>query len=283
MSSVVELLGTVKVQATRFYSGLLRVTTGTRFVQLVVCGYPRGGTSLLYNMLSASLEGFRFEDFEIPAEYRLHRLGNIASKFPLDILNADRWPSLNVHHKRILVIGVVRDPRDVMTSRHPVVPDRYFIGHDHSWWPQNEDFSEWKFDAPGIIPVHRALQQMEQEEALSFLRVRYEDLVTDPEATQNLLAERFGLEFDHSFRDFHERRDRLAYRYQGRTAARDPSLVRENKAPDPTRAGKWRAPEHRARIIEQFTACPELFSVLRNDGYEPDDSWFEVYAAREAR
>lgn len=274
---MIHVLRTAKHLVTRAYSRVWSGVTGVNGQQLVVCGYPRGGTSLLYNMLSVTLEGFRFEDFEVPAARRIHRLGNIASKFPLDILGVRELPALNIHHKDIFVISVVRDPRDVMTSRHPVVPDRYFIGHDHSWWPQDPDFREWKFDAPGIIPIFEAMEELEASSPFPYLRVRYEDLVTDADALQGTLRATFGLRFNGSFSEFHQRGDRLAYRYHGRTRPKDPSLVREDKAPDASRAGKWRAPEHRARIAEQFQACPRLFEVLKAHGYEADERWFAEY------
>jgi hypothetical protein len=257
------------------YSTLLRTLLGVRWRQLVVCGYPRGGTSLLYNMLSSASEEFRFEEFEVPAEYRMHRLGDVATKFPLDVLNIDRLESLNIHDKRVLVVAMIRDPRDVLTSRHPMVPDRYFIGHDHSWWPQNKSFSEWKFDAPGIVEIHEALDGLQRASPFAFLLLRYEDLVASPDDVQRVIATSFGLDFSGRFQDFHKHKDRHAYRYEGRAAARDPSLVRENKAADTSRAGKWRKPEHRERIIEQFEACPRLFDIVREYGYEADDRWYE--------
>lgn len=274
---MIDLLRTSKHLVTRTYSRLRRGITGRGYRQLVVCGYPRGGTSLLYNMLSTTLESFSFEHFEVPAARRIHRLGDIASKFPLDVLDVRDLPSLNIHGKEIIVIGVVRDPRDVMTSRHPVVPDRYFIGHDHSWWPQDVEFREWKFDAPGIMPVFEAMVALEVSSPFRYLSVRYEDLVADADAVQTAIGEALGLRFNGRFSSFHQRGDRLAYRYQGAASPRDPSLVREDKAPDASRAGKWRDATHRARIVEQFQACPKLFAVLEHHGYEADDGWFAAY------
>lgn len=279
MSSLLDSLRATRLAAATGYSTLLRTLLGVRWRQLVVCGYPRGGTSLLYNMLSTSLEGFDFDDFEVPAEYRMHRLGNVASKFPLDVLNIRRFGDLNIHEKRVAVLAMIRDPRDVLTSRHPMIPDRYFIGYDHSWWPQNKQFSEWKYDAPGIVDVHEALVECEGSTPFDVLRLRYEDLVADPDAVQDRIVDRTGLEFSGRFRDFHKHEDRHAYRYEGRTAARDPSLVRESKAADTSRTGKWQKPEHRQRIIEQFEACPRLFEIVRAYGYESDDRWYEAFLA----
>ena len=261
----------------RLYSRARRKVTGERYVQLVVCGYPRSGTSLLYNMLSTSLIGFRFEPFELSAIYRMHRLGSIASKFPLDVFNVPRLPEMNPHDKRLCVVGVVRDPRDLITSRHPMLPDRYFIGYEHSWWPQDEAFERWKYDGPGIVDVFEALQALGKQTEIPFHEVRYEDLVTDPNAVQDQLANRFSFDFSSRFSDFHLWQGKLAYRYSGRTRAKDESLVREDRPADVSRAGKWMQPEHRDRLREQFESCPKLFEILRTYGYEPDDDWFDAY------
>ena len=52
--------------------------------------------------------------------------------------------------------------------------------------------------------------------------------------------------------------------------------MRENREVDARRAGKWRDPRHRERLLEQFSACPQLLRVVRELGYESDDSWFEA-------
>jgi len=267
----------VKLGLTRAYSRARVRVTGVPYQQLVVCGYPRGGTSLIYNMLSATLSGFRFEAFERPVIHRIHRLGNVASKYPLDLFNLARLPDLNVHDKRVSVIIMIRDPRDVVTSRHPMLPDRYFIGHDHSWWPQDRDFREWKYDAPGVLEIHAEIETL-RDSPRAPLIVRYEDLVDDPDDIQGRIEADFGLKFGGRFSDFHEREDKLAYSYEGRMEAKDPSLIRENRPVDRTRAGKWRSAAHRGRIQEQFESCPALFEIVKSYGYEADDTWYDPYA-----
>lgn len=257
---------------TRAYSGTLRIL-GKRYEQLVVCGYPRGGTSLLYNMLSATLPRFRFEEFEEPSIHRLHRLGNIASKYPLDVFNVRRLPALNIHDKKLHVIAILRDPRDVVTSKHPLLPDRYFIGHDHSWWPQDPEFREWKYNAPGVVAIFDELEHLRGQSEVPVHFVRYEDLVADPDAVQGVLADRLGLSFAGRFSDFHKHPSRMAYRYDGRMAPREASLVREDKPPDRSRSGKWQAVAHRERVLEQYRECPRLIEILRVHGYEDDDEW----------
>ncbi len=250
---------------------------------LLVCGFPRSGTSLVYNMLSATLPGFRFLEFEQGAAHWIGRPGFVASKAPLDVLDVSRILSRNRFGKELLVLVPLRDVRDVVTSIHPKLPDRYFIGYDHSWWPQKGGWTEWKYDAAGVGQIAEAIRGLDGIPGARVMKLRYEDLLANPDEGQARIAAAFGLEFQGKFADYHRSADKLPYRYQGSHAARDPGLVREDKPVDLSRAGKWRKPEHRARIVEQFTRFPQLFDLLVEHGYEPDRSWYESLVAGEGR
>lgn len=246
---------------------------GIKQHQVVVCGFPRGGTSLLYNMLSSSLQGFRCEPFEQYFIYRVHRLGNYATKAPLDVLHIPRIDELNINRKELVVLVVVRDIRDILTSRHPMIPDQYFIGHDYSWWPQDKSFKKWRYDAPGVVGIYEAIRAIRTRSDTTI--VRYEDLVADPNAVQQTLAEFYGLGFDGNFRQFHERPEKHAYKYEGRFAPLDTSLVREGLQSTTERVARWRKrPEDVRRIITQFSQCEMLFTILEDFGYEADRDWF---------
>ena len=117
-----------------------------------------------------------------------------------------------------------------------------------------------------------------QAAGIEFARIRHEDLIADADAVQAHLSARFGLPFEGRFSGFHEPGKRRAYRYeQEQRASLDPALVFEQKPVEASRLGKWRRPEHRTRIIEQFSACEALFDILIESGYEPDRCWYEEY------
>jgi hypothetical protein len=54
-------------------------------------------------------------------------------------------------------------------------------------------------------------------------------------------------------------------------------MVRENSRVDTSRQGKWKRPEHRQRILDQFKQHPHLLEVVREYGYEAGDQWFEQF------
>ena len=247
---------------------------GNRSKHMVICGYPRSGTSLLYNMISASIGGFHCEKFEKRAIERLHRPGNYVTKFPLDILNVEEILNANVLFKDIYFLVCIRDVRDLITSRHPLVPDEYFIGYKNSLWPANPQFTEWRHNAPGIEAIYKAINACSSVQGINMLKVRYENLICDTRRTQEEIEKFLGLKFSGSFSDYHKRGHKHAYKYSGRYLAKDASLVRESSQIDIGRIAKWRSPDHKRIIDQQFSQYPELFEILVGDGYEKNNEWF---------
>src|SRR5690606_25517849 len=108
------------------------------------------------------------------------------------------------------------------------------------------------------------------------LVVRYEDLIDDPAAVQETISKRFNLKFSGAFSDYHDRKERLAYSYEGKYAPTDASLVNEGKAVTKQRVGRWGEKDKDVeRVKQQFNDCPELFEVLEHFGYEKSRDWFE--------
>lgn len=259
----------------------IKAIFGYKDRQIVICGYPRSGTSLLYNMISANIDNFICEEFEIQASRRLHRSGNYVTKYPLDVLDLDEIYEKNILNKDIFVIIVTRDIRDVITSRHPNLPDQYFIGFKHSWWPQNKEFTEWKYDAPGIEAIYQAIKKSRAMQDGNVIEVRYEDIVSDPDNVQSMLEKFLHVKFAGKFSEFHKMRKRHAYNYAGRYQAKDETLVRENKEVDLSRLAKWRRAEYRDILVDQFTKYPKLLEILIDEGYETDKSWFNRFLNQE--
>lgn len=229
-------------------------------------------------MLSSSLVGFEFMPFEVSAKETLKLAGPYASKLPMDVLHLASVDTWNVHRKRVVVFLVIRDPRDILTSVHPNVPDDYFMHYDWRWSPRGNapDYSILP-DPRGFSRVDFAVRWAGEHDGYELMEIRYEDLVANSDAVQEKIQKRFGFTMSGRFSEFHLRRDQHAYAYAGDRAPTDPSRVRENSAVDPTRTAKWRRPEHRGRIIELFTKYAVLFDVLERYGYESDRSWFEPF------
>lgn len=242
---------------------------------IVIAGQGRSGSTLFYNMMGATLQGYRFYDQEVPAVQALAAPGNGCTKRPYDIFQAPQIVKTAAQYgKSLELIVMLRDPRDILTSRHQGVKDDYFYAADHAYFIS--DNAAPSFTSPGFLPVHKAILDVTQSgiftDGIFFLK--YEELVENPEAIQALLAEQMGLTFKGSFRDFNKREI-------PEVLQRPLNGVRDVET---SRRRKWKAPEHHARIVEQFTRFPVLHDVLISLGYEKDQSWFApILAAHEAR
>jgi hypothetical protein len=249
--------------------------------QIVVCGFPRAGTSLLYNMLCTCLPNFEADDFEAPAARSIGRWVHHLSKWPMDVIELPTIVQQNRLNKDLHAIIMIRDPRDILTSVHPNVPDDYFCRYKWRWSPQQDEEQTVIQDDRGIERIASAIEDAKRLRGVTVHVVHYESLIADPGAIQERLRRGLGVKFDGRFDDFHTRPERHRYRYDGCREAKDKSLVRENGAIETGRVAKWKKPVHCAHLKEQFEAHPELFELVRRYGYENDDGWFEQIKAVE--
>ncbi|MFC2970512.1 hypothetical protein [Acidimangrovimonas pyrenivorans] len=237
---------------------------------LIIAGQGRAGTTLLYNMLRSTLQGFDLPPSERAARTLIDLPGSFCTKRPFDIFDMPAIFEANQGRKRIDLIVSLRDPRDILVSRHAKVPDDYFCSADAMYFVPGDRPPERT--APGLLAIHDLSMAVAESslfpQGVFFLK--YEDLVADPEAVQGLLEQGLGLRFSGRFGDFH--------------AAEIPGALQgplNGVRPVEAAEAKWRRPEHRARIIDQFTRFPALFTVLDQLGYETDRGWFEALCADE--
>ena len=254
-----------------------------RRVHLCVCGYPRSGTTLLYNMLCSTLEGFNYEDYEETSLKTLRRFDNHVSKLPFDVLKLGEFYRHNIFNKRIFSIVMMRDPRDLVTSVHAQLPGHYFIGYDYSLKRKSRGpDGEPDPVGPGIRDVAEAIEGLDAVRGMECRVLKYEELIADPDRIQGELASRLGLRFKARFSEVSGERRTGGVKYAGRHRPVDPSLVKVDR--DLTREfeGRWRRPEHRARLLEQFGRHPQLLELLHRYGYETDHHWFDELSAEVA-
>ncbi|MFW6145864.1 MAG: sulfotransferase domain-containing protein [Planctomycetota bacterium] len=248
---------------------------------ITICGFPRSGTSMFSNMLGATLLGFRFDRRERRCTDALGERGNRVSKRPLDILETRTFATNNVHRKDIMVLILLRDPRDVITSVHENVPNEYFIGYEAGCrvWGTYPNY-QYAMDHVGLGEIYRAVQATRESKAVSSVVLRYEDLVADPDAVQSRLAETFGLSFRGRSSEFHEHPDQHVFKPPN-TRPLDPSLVKWDKQVSMQWVCRWTAPVHRRRILDQVSRYPGLLSMIRELGYETSDTWFDRFCREE--
>ena len=138
---------------------------------------------------------------------------------------------------------MLRDPRDVIVSKHSQDPDR-------SWAP----LLFWKRH----VQVIRRLTHYQR-----FIVVRYEAFVQRPDAVQEDLMSRMP---------FLRRRARFSeFHNFARPSAKSLSAMGSLRPIDGSTVGNWR--NHLARVAGQISIHGSICRELIEFGYEQDESW----------
>lgn len=231
---------------------------------IVICGFPRSGTSLLYNMMSATLVDYKHIKGEKPCLELLYEKGCWISKNPNDLFSVKKAYLRNARRKKLFFLVIVRDPRDVMTSKHQIYRDGYFIGYEGSI---NGSY--------GLRDLYEQYKVLLADKKISnkIFFTTYEELVEDSEALQARFSMFTGIDFDGDWAEFHSSGGDLAYSPGEQATGERAAAPLQND-----RVCKWKNDTHRARICQQFTDYPQLFDVLVDLGYEDDQNWFTEYS-----
>ena len=207
----------------------------------IVGSSPRTGTTLLAELLACcfELEGFCEHELSIFSKPE-DEFETFLSKAPRDVLVA---ASLLEIDPALWILHMVRDPRDVVVSRHGRDPEHYWT-----------NLRIWK--------SYRAAARRAEGHP-RFLTLRYEDLVRQPDVVQDEIA-RFlpFLERRSAFSEFH----RLA---RPSRAARD--ALGELRPLSSGSIAAWQA--HKPRLAAQLTRHGPINRDLVELGYEPDAGW----------
>lgn len=209
--------------------------------RLHVVGCHRSGTTLMAELLGSCFDIPGRVDHEqglwVPVEAES---GVFLTKKPPDTI---RIRTAFLMDPRLYVIAMIRDPRGVITSRHKTKPDVYFS----SFW-------RWQQYLQAIMAL---------EGHPRFLVVRYEDLVADPDAVQDRIAERF---------EFLQPISRFSRFPEGaRIHERARISLNGVRAVDSASLSRWR--EALPRVKGELIRHPEMIDWLIRLGYEPDDAW----------
>ena len=219
---------------------------------VVICGYPRSGTTLLQAMMETSSADARSYGRERSAlsvaKYTWPgRSPIVISKLPDDIFRVDQirdyYRDLQTDVRFVLS---VRDPRAVLTS--------IFVDKPGYCVPS----IKWR-------AVYEHIQYQRQFDDV--IVTEYRDLVETPGAVQDRLAEFTGCHTRLRFEEFHQA-------VPGHFDTRPLNGVRPI---DRGSLDKWRRPEHKARIQEILREIPELPERLIELGYETNTAWMQEY------
>jgi len=229
---------------------------------LVIGGCGRSGTTLLLSILSAhphifgitrELGMFNLWDKNtksLSPSYLPHRMDRFyrymishkidqkatrwCEKTPFNVLSFEKI--LDYYENRIKLIHIIRDGRDVLTSRHPKEPFVYWV-----------DIERW------VADVNAGLKLKDHPQVHT---LRYEELVRNFDTTMQKLCEFLEEEFVPELRNWYEH-----------------TKVRNNKAwynrvekLHPKSIGKWQKEKYRDRVNE-IMHHPQAVDLLKQLDY----------------
>jgi hypothetical protein len=204
---------------------------------------PRTGTTLMTECMAACFDIDAFDAHEARVTNHRWNAEVYLSKWPAEIFTVSPRLRLDEHFH---VICMIRDPRDVVVSRHAIDQERY-------WTPLHF----WKKQ---IGHVRRLVGRRR------FILVKYEDLVTRPDSVQDEIMRRLTfLRKKRNFGRFHE---------VATPSARATEALGGVRPITPRRIGNWR--NHLPRVAGQIAVHGSIIEDLIEFGYEADDSWLSI-------
>ena len=214
-----------------------------RHIHIVACS-PRSGTTLLHEVMVTCFRVDKHYDHEIRFNLVSADAGQtLITKRPKDTMY---MPRIIEDDMELYVIYMLRDPRDVICSRH---------GKDKSTYYSN--IRLWR-------EMHAYARQMYGHER--FLEIRYEHFVSDPDATQALILEKLPwLEKLHDFSEYHE---------YAKVSEKSIKAMHSVRPIAPTSVSVWT--KHLGRVKGQQLIHGSLSPDLIETGYEADADWEQV-------
>lgn len=144
------------------------------------------------------------------------------------------------------IIGMVRDPRDVVVSRHGSRPDLYW-------------------GSLGLIKERSALFLRAMQHP-RFILLRYEDLVSDPDSIQDMLQDKIP---------FLERKARFSEFSKKAAPPKQAQHALNGARPVSTQSvERWRG--ELPRLKGQIEKYGPIDDLMRELGYEVEDGWHHV-------
>jgi hypothetical protein len=223
----------------------------------IVCsGMPLSGATQLWRVLRENLIGTFHRPDELVRATAAKSSEHVLTSHPKDVLRLDAVIATSIAQiKRLRILLLVRDPREIFAERHGKALHQGQVGLDYSLSMRSSD--RVNYNEPGLLHYARAISRAQSNEEIEQLTIRYEDLRDNP-ARERIRIEAFlGFQVGEGF-------DRIAG--LGRRRAQQASAA-------------WQSPRDAAAVVRAFRRAPELFGYLRTWGYESDEHWYEALSA----
>jgi hypothetical protein len=212
-------------------------------IHIVSCS-PRSGTTLIAEAINAcfNVDGYTAHETGLLKRQQSDVAIRLTRK-PMDLLLVRPFLRFDPD---MYVIAMMRDPRDVVVSRHAKVPDLYWTG-----------LAQWHYSQQ----LMRELQEFDR-----FRVYRFEDLVTNPDDIQRQLMEWLPwLKRTEQFSEYH---------LHANVSKGSDVALRGVRPISPESVGAWI--KHPGRIVQQIQLHGPITAELQHWGYESDADWEDL-------
>lgn len=215
----------------------------TRMIHIVGSG-PRSGTTLMQEIIRSCCDVTWSPPHELSIKRRPVRYGGITlTKDPGDTLFISEFLK---RIDELYVIYMMRDPRDVICSKHRLSPEKYWCSL--RYWNLFTKIYEDKLRDSERVTL-----------------VKYEDLVLNPRAVETQLRDFLPfLEFNKTLADYHK---------GAKPSAAALQALGEVRSIDSSSVGNWR--KNLSRVKSQLAMHGDISGDLIRCGYESDRKWLK--------
>ena len=213
-----------------------------KHLHIVACS-PRSGTTLLHEAMVTCFKVDKHYDHEVRFNLVSAADGQIVvTKRPKDTMY---MPDV-IDDPELFVVYVMRDPRDVIVSRHGKNKEMYYS--NVRLWRELHGYAR-------LIANHDR-----------FLQVSYEEFASNPDAVQDQIAAKFSwLQTLHKFSEYHE---------HANVSEKSKLAMNDVRPIASTSVGKWK--NNLGRIKGQQITHGSLTPDLIECGYESSDEWEQL-------
>jgi hypothetical protein len=211
-----------------------------KHLHIVACS-PRSGSTLLHEAMVTCFDVDKHYEHEVRFNLAWADEGEVlVTKRPKDTMY---MPELMQDDPDVYTLYMLRDPRDVIVSRHAKDKSKYY-----------SNIRLWR-------ELHAYAKQMSDHP--NFLEIKYEDFVNEPDKVQDQIAAKFPwLTKKHNFSDYHE---------YAKVSSKSSKAMHGVRPIAPTSVGRWH--DNLARIKGQQDVHGSLTPDLIECGYEDNDDW----------
>lgn len=232
--------------------------------QIVICGFPRSGTSLLFNIISGILEthkaytGSSRISKEVSFKSKILEQNSFITKQPSDIFNLKHVKKWNARNKKIIVFICVRDIPYLLVSKHQMIPNKYYMDFN-----TRLDAISGKTINTGIKDFHAEIKRVRETPVDDYKAhvIFYEELIQNPNMVNKILTEeglkpaREAVEYAKSNNLPYTDKDTISKGNEAGGVKQTPHKWQENN-------------EDAERLSSCITANRELIEIAKYYGYD---------------